>query len=96
MVKKLTDVVAPAGDDETEKPSPKDGGKDDEDETADFAKLKKKKKKSTFIFDGQYLVSFWLCKTICETYLSAHWIIIHVWMRLRLWSRLDEFPINIY
>ncbi|XP_022671569.1 eukaryotic translation initiation factor 2 subunit 2-like isoform X2 [Varroa jacobsoni] len=46
------DVSAPAGDDEVEKASPKDGGKEDEDDNLDFTKmLKKKKKKTTFNFD---------------------------------------------
>lgn len=49
----VTDVSAPAGDDEVEKASPKDGGKEDEDDNLDFTKmLKKKKKKTTFNFDG--------------------------------------------
>lgn len=35
--------------------SPKEGLKEDDDENVDFGKLKKKKKKATFIFDGNTL-----------------------------------------
>lgn len=47
------DGIAPGGEDDGDKPSPRESGgfKEDEDDNLDFAKMKKKKKKTTFIFD---------------------------------------------